>query len=214
MWSIRRLGILWLLSLVSCASQRQVLLLPLDDCPPEWISSITAAAKKRYRCQVSVLPAEQGPPSAWYPARQRYLADVLVEQLQDRKPSRCNALLAVTPKDLGAHTLTERASGLMGMGDYDTGCGVVSGARLGFGGAYGALFRERLEKVASHEIGHCFGLLHCRDSQCLMQAAGGAVATYDRISGNLCQRCRLLLLRKDARLRDAELLRYYSEMVR
>jgi archaemetzincin len=50
-------------------------------------------------------------------------------------------------------------------------------------------------KVAVHEIGHTLGLPHCPTTGCLMEDAGGKVATVDG-EFDLCERCR-------ARLRDA-----------
>ena len=45
------------------------------------------------------------------------------------------------------------------------------------GGASEALVRERLWKVAIHELGHTLGLPHCPNNGCLMQDAHGTVKT-------------------------------------
>src|SRR5205823_12766650 len=52
--------------------------------------------------------------------------------------------------------------------------------------------RQRLAKVAVHELGHTLGLDHCPNAGCLMEAAEGHVATCDR-EYDFCARCRALL---------------------
>jgi archaemetzincin len=52
--------------------------------------------------------------------------------------------------------------------------------------------RERLAKVAVHELGHTLGLPHCPNVGCLMEDAEGRVATCDR-EYDFCARCRGLV---------------------
>jgi archaemetzincin len=205
----RAIGLLLGLLLTSCAT-RNVTLLPLDGCTAHQVSIVTAALQQRYRCSVTVLQQAPGPRSAWYAPRQRYLADEALAALASRKPPGADALLCITDKDLGQHIMSERASGIMGMAEPDQGVGIASSHRLRLFGASEALFQARLGKVAAHELGHCFGLLHCPDRQCLMQAAQGSILTYDAIEGRLCPRCKSKLTRRDARMTATELIHYYE----
>ncbi len=51
---------------------------------------------------------------------------------------------------------------------------------------------ERAAKIALHELGHLFGLLHCDDERCLMHFSGD-VDEVDRLPLNLCRYCRMYL---------------------
>lgn len=54
---------------------------------------------------------------------------------------------------------------------------------------------SRLVKTALHEIGHLYGLLHCKTPGCLMEAGGGA-DTYELTDRekDFCDKCKLLIL--------------------
>ena len=71
-------------------------------------------------------------------------------------------------------------------------CAVVSSHRLRqeFYGlpASPELLRERLRKEAVHELGHTFGLTHCRDYECVM-AASHAVERIDLKGSHFCGHC-------------------------
>jgi archaemetzincin len=55
------------------------------------------------------------------------------------------------------------------------------------------LVERRMEKEAVHELGHCHGLLHCRDSRCVMFAAT-TVEDVDLRGAGFCMACRSTLL--------------------
>jgi archaemetzincin len=51
------------------------------------------------------------------------------------------------------------------------------------------LLRSRLDKEIGHELGHCFGLIHCSDRECLMSLAT-SIQDVDRKAGDFCHSCR------------------------
>jgi len=55
--------------------------------------------------------------------------------------------------------------------------------------------KERLEKEAVHELGHTFGLIHCRNPNCVMYATTYA-EEIDLKSRNFCRVCSALLAKK------------------
>jgi archaemetzincin len=55
------------------------------------------------------------------------------------------------------------------------------------------LLIERLKKEAIHELGHTFGLIHCRDPLCVMHSST-YVEDIDQKSQHLCFNCKSVLL--------------------
>jgi archaemetzincin len=55
-----------------------------------------------------------------------------------------------------------------------------------------AVLRDRLLKEAIHELGHTFGLRHCRDWQCVMSSSHG-VERLDVKSAQFCPACRKIV---------------------
>ena len=52
------------------------------------------------------------------------------------------------------------------------------------------LFLDRVEKEALHELGHTFGLVHCRDIDCVMHFSN-SVEEVDLKSNEFCSVCRV-----------------------
>lgn len=57
-----------------------------------------------------------------------------------------------------------------------------------------ALFHERSVKEAVHEIGHTFGLHHCRNPECVMFFSNSLLDT-DRKGSTFCERCYPLVVK-------------------
>jgi len=56
----------------------------------------------------------------------------------------------------------------------------------------GFLIHERATKVALHELGHLFNLLHCENKLCLMHFSG-SIEELDEMSLHLCEYCAIYL---------------------
>jgi archaemetzincin len=54
------------------------------------------------------------------------------------------------------------------------------------------LLLQRAAKTATHELGHTFGLTHCRDSRCVMSSSAHIEAT-DAKGEKACRTCSDLL---------------------
>ena len=64
------------------------------------------------------------------------------------------------------------------------------------------LLRERALKESLHELGHTFGLLHCREAACTMSLATG-IRQLDAKGGGYCAGCAALLHEKIPMIRNA-----------
>lgn len=136
-------------------------------------------------CSVRKLAIDIEP--AFDSKRRQYHSTKLIVSLLDfaRKDYK---ILGVTDVDLHIPILTF-VFGEAQLGRY---CAVVSTTRL-HQGFYGleedeALFLERLEKEAIHELGHTIGLIHCPDYACVMHYAN-VVEDIDLKANAFCDVC-------------------------
>jgi archaemetzincin len=95
-------------------------------------------------------------------------------------------VLAVTDQDLFIPILTF----VFGEAQLDGRAAVVSTARLGEPGLPDPrVALERLAKEAVHELGHCYGLVHCDEPGCVMGRSASA-RDVDRKRAEFCPGCR------------------------
>jgi archaemetzincin len=123
--------------------------------------------------------------------RGQYYSTAILQRLE-RMAHPGTRVLGVAVADLFVPVLTF----VFGEAQLEGGCAVVSLARLRdeFYGlaAREDLLRERLLKEAVHELGHTFGLRHCRDWECVM-ASSHAVERLDVKKAGFCAACRKVI---------------------
>ena len=142
--------------------------------------------------EVRVLAPVALPASAFYPPRGRYRAEKLLEFLRGLLPDDGLRIQGMTAADISTTNGRFADWGILGLGDLPGPACVISSFRCKKTARDPAHARERLAKVAVHELGHTLGLAHCPTRGCLMEDAGGLVATCDR-EHDFCGRCRKLL---------------------
>jgi len=128
------------------------------------------------------------PEIAFDASRCQYNSSQLLRQLLSDPYSDGARILGVTSRDLFSPALTY----VFGEAQLDGRAAVVSIDRLR-NEAYGfprndRLLCERSEKEAIHELGHVYGLVHCRSAACVMQAST-FVEHIDFKSVQFCTRC-------------------------
>jgi archaemetzincin len=138
---------------------------------------------------VQVLPRAALPKSAWYPPRQRYRAEKLLTVLATLRPPEARRILGITAVDISTSKDAYVDWGVLGLGTIDGDAGVFSLFRCKKGARDAAHARERLAKVAVHELGHTLGLEHCPHDGCLMHDAEAKVSTTDTET-DFCETCR------------------------
>ncbi|MHA1733763.1 MAG: archaemetzincin family Zn-dependent metalloprotease [Promethearchaeota archaeon] len=139
------------------------------------------------------------PPKAYIRERRQYLADVLLEAVYEfaarRKYTRA---LGVTEEDIYSGLLNF-VLGIAQMGPgLGTRAALVSVARLDprfWGEEFEVqLFRERLVKEATHELGHTLGLGHCTTPKCVMNFSN-TLTEADWKEPEFCEACHVALKR-------------------
>ena len=146
---------------------------------------VKAHLEKIYFATVTVLPLKPLPRSAFYPARSRYRADLLLTVLA--KNQMFDKIIGITSVDISTTKASYADWGVFGLGQFGGRSCVVSDFRLHKKGV--VLSTHRLCRVAVHEVGHTFGLDHCPTLHCTMSDAKGSLKTVDVETG-FCALCR------------------------
>lgn len=105
------------------------------------------------------------------PERRQHHATLLLAALLRHLPEPGGKIIGVTSEDLFIPVLTF----VFGQSQLDGPAAIISTYRL-HNEFYGLpadedLLRTRTVKELLHELGHAFGLIHCRDQRCVMRAS-------------------------------------------
>jgi archaemetzincin len=154
-----------------------------DDRLMETIRERTAAT---FGIQARVFHHAERPYHAFDPKRGQHSSTAILKWLVERNHSG-RRLLAITDVDLFIPVLTF----VYGEAQLGGQAAVVSTARLALaadGRVTEAVATDRLIKECVHELGHCFGLLHCDRSACVMARSVNLVEV-DSKAPALCDTC-------------------------
>ncbi|MFC1627629.1 archaemetzincin family Zn-dependent metalloprotease [Gemmatimonadota bacterium] len=123
--------------------------------------------------------------------RGQYNSTTLLRMLLDDAPVETDYILGICGVDLFIPVLTY----VFGEAQLSGSAAVISIHRLDqlvYGlSADEELLYQRLLKEAIHELGHCFGLVHCHDPACVMRAST-YVEDIDMKPATFCQQCALM----------------------
>ena len=140
--------------------------------------------------------------STFEPARSQYDATALLRQVVALPHEPGEKLIAVVNVDLFIPVLTY----VFGQAQLGGHAAILSTCRLA-GEFYGlptdpVLLRERVEKEVFHELGHLFGLYHCRQFECVMRSSTD-VEDVDLKRSAYCRDCEAAIARAVAEARGA-----------
>jgi archaemetzincin len=164
-------------------------LLPVGEIGSLLLEDLRQGLGAEFRARCEILPRRLEPEFALHSERRQYHSTEILRHMERAVPRECWRLLGVTTHDLYMPILTF----VFGEAQLNHTCAVVSSHRLRQE-FYGlppnpGLLRDRLLKEAVHELGHTFGLTHCRDYECVM-AASHAVERIDLKGSHFCGACR------------------------
>ncbi|MCK9376514.1 MAG: archaemetzincin family Zn-dependent metalloprotease [Syntrophobacterales bacterium] len=167
-------------------------LVALGPVDPEILRQLRAALTKILALPARVLRPKPLPQQAYHAVRQQYHSTRLLEYLLTDDDSRAYRILGITTADLFIPIFTF----VFGEAQLEGKAAVISMCRLrgeieGFAPSK-SIFLRRLLKLSLHELGHTFGLGHCRQDGCLSGFSAN-LEILDRKNLAFCQYCQALL---------------------
>lgn len=166
-----------------------ILIIPLKPVVSEVLPMLVDPLQSIFNARVDIEETDKrSVPSALDDSRGQYNSTDILRSLLNRPPLLRTKMVGITSVDLFVPVLTY----VFGEAQLDGTAAVVSTYRLDnvmYGlAADPVLFFERVLKETVHELGHTYGLLHCRNIDCAMHAST-AVEDIDVKGASLCKDC-------------------------
>jgi len=171
----------------------EIQIVPVGSIDRDILDYLAVAVSESMDAHCSVSGITIDPAVAFDTTRRQYNSTQLLSMLLESNEESGNGkLLGVADVDLFIPVLTF----VFGEAQLDNRAAVASVHRLRQG-FYGLpenerLFFERCEKESLHELGHAFGLVHCRDWECVMHFSN-SIEQVDLKGAVFCQRCAAIL---------------------
>ena len=166
--------------------------LPMGKIPGAALSAVSKHIPTFFRHDAKILTSLPIPSYAIDKRRGQYNAANIISTLESRPLTTCQKVLAIVNVDLFIPIFTH----VMGEAREGGNFALVSMYRLTKNpsgeGAPSFTILDRLVKVALHELGHLFDLVHCENESCLMHFAGN-IEEIDQISISFCTYCQKYL---------------------
>lgn len=130
------------------------------------------------------------PKSAFLPARARYDAPSLLQELKSLHLPQYRFVAGLTASDISMPKNSTPDFGIFGLGSMDGGSCISSIKRLKKNANQHQL-EDRIFKVVLHEIGHNYGVPHCTNNlPCFMKDAKAKISTVDNEPMDMCASCK------------------------
>ena len=163
-------------------------IVPAEGAPEILAKTVSAHLAGYFSLSTHILPPLVPPDYAYNEKRNQYDAGAILKRLESEQVGKDVKVIALLDVDLFVPILTH----VFGEARQGGKCALVStfrlGPRTGLPAQPDPLLLERTSKVALHEAGHLFRLLHCEDETCLMHFSGG-LEDLDRTPLFYCRYC-------------------------
>ncbi|WP_448584443.1 archaemetzincin family Zn-dependent metalloprotease [Thermocrinis sp.] len=134
-----------------------------------------------FEVRISDLPVHYR--DAYDPNRGQFVASKILNRIRMVDLPNMLKLVAITDVDVYEDDLNF----VFGVGELGGRCALISTYRLIHKDE--RVFFERVFKEINHELGHTFGLLHCKTPGCVMNFSN-SVFEVDQKSKNFCRKCK------------------------
>lgn len=165
-----------------------ILVVPVGSVDPAVLQWLSMALRDTMRMPCEVSTVRIDPAEAFHPARRQYHSTQILSRVAALSEASSRQVLGVASVDLFIPILTF----VFGEAQLGKTAAVISTHRLQQA-FYGLepddkLFYERVEKEAVHELGHTFGLVHCKRFDCVMHFSN-SIEQVDLKSNIFCESC-------------------------
>lgn len=161
---------------ITTSGKHAIAILPFTGVDKRLVQEIKSGVEKRLQVEITLLNELSLPASAFYKPRARYIADSLLQFLQqqnDLYPLKFEKIIGITSKDISTPKASYVNWGIMGLANLSGEACVVSAFRAKISVNSREHFIKRMIVLALHELGHTWSLPHCPNTPCIMKDAEG-----------------------------------------
>ena len=194
--------------LFGCQNERSniIAIQPYEDFPETITDTLASMLQEKLKTKVYVLSPKPLPKDAFINVKSpRYRADKIIRILKKEKPDSVDYIIGLTRSDISTSKKNRNGKikeprskyedwGVFGLGFRPGPSCIVSNYRLKHQNQ--ATYRDRLKKVALHEVGHNIGLKHCPSDKCVMRDAVETIRTIDNVDLDFCPDCQKRVSKK------------------
>ena len=170
------------------SQESRIGVVPFGEVPELALKIIAANISAYFKLTADILPQRETPEYALDERRLQYDAATIINACETLHFRGCEKIIGVLNQDLFVPIFTH----VYGEAKQGGRVALVSLFRLNKNpdgsSPPSSLFYERVAKVALHELGHLFNLLHCEEKRCLMHYSGG-LEDLDASPFYLCRYC-------------------------
>jgi archaemetzincin len=167
---------------------RNILIIPLGFQDRGRIGSVETAVRSAFKARTSSASVPVNLEQHHDMSRHQYHSSMILSNVLSAAPAGDSKLLCVVDVDIFIPIFTY----IFGEAQLGGRGAIVSAHRLKneFYGVRAdmAIFTERLQKESIHELGHTFGLIHCRGMRCVMNSST-YVEDIDLKPSGFCPAC-------------------------
>lgn len=169
-----------------------IYVIPIGGITKTIISFARRTIEATFDCICNILNGQDIPQQAYDERREQYLSTSLLRNILTQCPKDAMKILGVTDVDIFVPVLTF----VFGQAQLNGRAAIVSTYRLRqeFYGLVpnDEVMMQRLGKEIIHELGHTFGLVHCKNPLCVMHFSN-FIGEIDVKSSDFCPSCKRIL---------------------